>query len=167
MIVTPYADNTTSDELLECLYNECSRLFQRDFLIFLNSLVDRNGKERLIYAGIEKARQLFTFGPEEHWNALAAAEIPLPESKESKHFLKPATPPTPTPHELSEYFKEPFANSWQANELAICRSDLKDVGQYRYISFSPPSSKHVAHIVFNRNEQVPQIGQISPCFQAR
>lgn len=154
------------DKLMECLYNECKRLFRKDFFIFLNSLAG----EDLVYAGIEKARQCFeperTRKLEEHWRALATAKMPLSDSMESKRFLSPATPPLSAPRELSEYFKEPFANPWQANELAICRGILKDVGQYQYISFAFTSSasEQVAHIVFARNEQAPQIGQMSPCF---
>lgn len=155
-----------SDKLMECLYNECKRLFRKDFFIFLNSLAG----EDLIYVGIEKARQCFeperSRELEEHWSALATAKMPLPDSMESKRFLRPATPAPSTPRELSEYFKKPFANPWQANELAICRGILKDVGQYQYISFpfTSSASDQVAHIVFARNEQAPQIGQMSPCF---
>ena len=164
----PTADAPTEpDTLMECLHKACRRLFQQEFLIFLNCLAGQD----LIYAGIGKARQLVqpagSQSLDEHWNALAAARMRLSDSKESKRFLKPATPPPPTPYELSEYFKEPFANPWQANELAICQGILKDVGQYRYMSFAftSPSSEQVAHIVFGRNEQAPQIGQIGPCFQ--
>lgn len=156
---------TDPENVLECLHKECKRLFQQDFLIFLNGLVDRNGEERLIYLGIEAARRLFKPGLDEQWNILATAEMALPESKESKHFLQPASPPPTFPRELSEYFKVPHVNPWQAIELLICQSVLKNIGHYHYLSFASSSSRQVAHIVFGRNEQVPQIGQIGPCLQ--
>lgn len=168
---SPFPDTDTPSEFdasLECIKQSSN--FQHPILIFLNVLDQSGGKNSLKYAGIKKAQQLFKApgrkGLDLHWNALAKAEMALSNSVESKRFLETTAPASPTPRSLAEYFQQPFANEWQEHELAICQGVLGNVEGHLYMSFPFPSSEPggVAHVVFNKEDKVPQEGWISKCF---